>query len=116
MASILKRKRNSAEVAEAQKRSKALKDAPTAAPKFEAAQSSWDAAFNIPKPDNQLSVVAEDSTAKAPEVVDYEEYIAAKQASKSKKSKTKPTSTWRTSEPVGGRMINVDPIFVGDEK
>lgn len=116
MASILKRKRNSAEVAEAQKRSKALKDAPSAAPKFDAAQSSWDAAFIIPKPDTQVAVVSGDSVEKAPEVLDYEEYMTAKQASKSKKSKTKPSSTWRTSEPVGGRMINVDPIFVGDEK
>lgn len=115
MASILKRKRNTAEVAEAQKRSKALKDVPTVVPRFDAAQSGWDAAFSIPRPDTQIATVGEDNVVKAPEEVDYEEYMTAKSKAK-RAAKSKPSSTWRTSEPVGGRMLNIDPVFVGDEK
>ncbi len=31
-------------------------------------------------------------------------------------SKVVPSSTWKISEPVGGRLINGEPIFAGEEK
>ncbi|KAI9764102.1 MAG: hypothetical protein M1835_007648 [Candelina submexicana] len=31
-------------------------------------------------------------------------------------SKVLPSSTWKTSEPIGGRLINAEPIFAGEEK
>ena len=42
------------------------------------------------------------------EAIDYEDFVARVQPKKK--------DLWKLSEPIGGRMINSDPVFTADEK
>ena len=103
-------------------------------------KAGWEAAFNPPKKTNGLAHtngVNGDNTnsrreSNSPEVVDFEAYIHESQQrieqnqkknvkrgdGKVRKVLKKQGSLeiWKISEPIGGRMINVDPVFTPDEK
>ena len=118
MASVLKRKRGSAQGVETLKRAKAttdvLEDAPT---------SVWDAAFAPVKQNNELATVnGDDDKLESSDAEDFEQFTQkeetekkARKLSKSKAFKSK-ISDWRVSAPIGGRMIDVDPLFTEGEK
>lgn len=123
MASVLKRKRGSAQGVETLKRAKAttdvLEDAPTVI-----SGGGWDAAFAPVKQNNELATIngsgAHDGKLDSSDAEDFEQYTkkeeeAEKKAKKSKAPKSKG-SEWKVSAPIGGRMIDVDPLFTEGEK
>jgi NET1-associated nuclear protein 1 (U3 small nucleolar RNA-associated protein 17) len=141
MASALKRKRGPVEVLDTPKRSKSVKTQ-SGNPLLPAnGKVGWEAAFN-PSQDLLISTNGHNGnhshgTPESPEAVDYEAYVqdekyknALKQREKlsknpvhnsSNKSTANPTpdkakDLWKLSEPIGGRMINADPVFSSDEK
>jgi NET1-associated nuclear protein 1 (U3 small nucleolar RNA-associated protein 17) len=120
MASLLKRKRGPVEIAETPKRTKSENETPTSINGVIDAPANWDTALNSEKTNNEIALVngVNGSASDKSKPENYDESMSAQQVAKSKQkaSKTKSNSTWRTSEAVGGRMIDVDPIFVADEK
>ncbi|ELR06167.1 hypothetical protein VC83_01301 [Pseudogymnoascus destructans] len=124
MASVLKRKRGSAQGVETLKRAKATTDVLEDAPTSVISGGGWDAAF---APINELATVngsgAHDDKVDSSGAEDFEQYAQkedeyekkARKASKSKASKLKD-SDWKVSAPIGGRMIDVDPLFTEGEK
>ena len=124
MASVLKRKRGPLEVAEPSKRSKSNQDIPQAAPELDPTKVGWDAAFGPIKRQNGASNRAnEDETpelrdSSSPEAEDFENFVEGARAAKQEKKKPrkKAVPTWKTSDPIGGRMIEIDPVFTEDEK
>jgi NET1-associated nuclear protein 1 (U3 small nucleolar RNA-associated protein 17) len=137
MASALKRKRGSVEVLETPKRAKSVKQQKLAnGHTFVEPVNGWDPAFNPPPNIKELvqtngvngddiNGMKEDS----PEAIDYEDLAEWNIEEKKKrreiqrqerallKSFQKPEPIiWKISEPIGGRMINVDPVFTTDEK
>lgn len=121
MASVLKRKRGSAQGVETLKRAKAtvdvLEDGPTVI-----SGGGWDAAFAPVKQNNELATINGSGAhdADSSDAEDFEQYTkteeeAEKKAKKSKAPKSKG-SEWKVSAPIGGRMIDVDPLFTEGEK
>lgn len=123
------------EAIEAPKRAKSVKESQDYLTTPKLSQSGWDAAFNPPTktkelvqaqanglPDGGLKIPRED-------IPDFEAYVEQglederkrKQTLKDQKRELKSLAkqklnTWKISEPIGGRMINVDPVFTADEK
>jgi NET1-associated nuclear protein 1 (U3 small nucleolar RNA-associated protein 17) len=130
MASVLKRKRWSMQGIEGLKRAKATTDTLEAAPESLQSNAGWDAAFAPVKENNRLVMVNGSSTGKenleSSDAEDYEQFTKqedssdtpkkARKRSKSKASKGSKGPEWKVSTPVGGRMIDVDPVFTDDEK
>lgn len=127
MASVLKRKRGPAEVAASPKRAKSVTKSKSSAPVLDS-QTGWDAAFGsikrqdepeIPNGLNDVSIAAKYAS---PEAEDYQEVLTQHQVINVEKEKRKheavetASSQWKISEPIGGRMIDVDPVFTEDEK
>ena len=138
MASALKRKRGPGEVLETPKRAKSVKEIENTLPIPQLSQGGWDVAFNPPPKTKELiqtNGINGDGThteerSDSPEAVDYEVFVEEpefrleekKQKNKKEKkllkkvlSATEP-DLWKLSEPIGGRQINVDPVFTDDEK
>ncbi|OBU01269.1 hypothetical protein VE01_00087 [Pseudogymnoascus verrucosus] len=127
MASVLKRKRGSAQGVETLKRAKASTDVLEDAPASVISGGGWDAAFAPINQNNELATVngsaAHDDKLDSSDAEDFEQYAQkedenekkARKASKSKTSKLKD-SDWKVSAPIGGRMIDVDPLFTDGEK
>lgn len=136
MASILKRKRGNLEVADAPKRSKNSNVASSATPTAFSKQSGWDAAFPAPPKDLELvvangvngddgpsSTVLDFETANNEEFQEVEEERMRRaqqheqvQKALKKAIRRREQQAWKLSEPIGGRMINVDPVFTAEEK
>ncbi|KFY08766.1 hypothetical protein V492_05924 [Pseudogymnoascus sp. VKM F-4246] len=125
MASVLKRKRGSAQGVETLKRAKATTDVLEDAPTSAIAGGGWDAAFAPVKQNNELATVngAHNDNLESSDAEDFEQYTQkeeeaekkAKKLSKSKAPKAKGPE-WKVSAPIGGRMIDVDPLFTEGEK
>lgn len=103
-------------------------------------ETGWEAAFNLSKKPNGLSHtngVNGDSSnsyreSNSPDAVDFETYLHESQQLLGQKEKEKvktgngnaghalkkqqSVESWKISGPIGGRMINVDPVFTPDEK
>lgn len=136
MASILKRKRGQTEVADIPKRSKSTSESAEAATKFGQNNGGFDIFESLGK-GKELAQVdgAQDELASA-EVIDFEDLFEdvpsqpmdgqAKRGFRPKKEiwekqipqapKPVKDQSWRISKPVGGRMIDADPVFTEDEK
>ena len=111
------------------KRAKATTDVLDAAAEPIQSNAGWDAAFAPLKQNNELVVNGfsnNNDNAASSDAEDYENFAAQGEASstskksgkrsKSKTSKASKAPEWRFSKPVGGRMIDVDPVFSNDEK
>jgi hypothetical protein len=130
MASVLKRKRGpitgEGEVPDTPKRAKSVNVNVSEKERhpLPTQQTGWDAAFNPPKTE---------LTQTNGEAVEYDNYIAGEDAEekdeeqerkrKAKEEKrllkavrAQKQQAWHVSEPIGGRMIGVDPVFSVDEK
>lgn len=141
MASALKRKRGPVEVLDAPKRSKSVKNQSVKPSRQVSDKVGWETAFNPPQdlvtPTNGVNGSHSRTTPDSPVAVDYEDYVQAelykaaiqererpsnnvRQEIKKKASvysaKKKAKESWKLSEPIGGRMINADPVFTTDEK
>jgi len=136
MASLLKRKREAAEVLDAPKRSKSVTNDVEA--KFPAIKvnSGWESAFPVPPKEQELARTngANVNGASSLDVLDYdavnsESYIATEaetlrrtedyenaQKALKRAAKKREQHAWKLSEPIAGRMINVDPAFTPGEK
>ncbi|KAE8451170.1 hypothetical protein EG329_004842 [Mollisiaceae sp. DMI_Dod_QoI] len=141
MASALKRKRAPVEVLDTPKRTKSAENRPG-----DLLQNStgWDAAFRPPPKgttNGEGSHALSNGQLASPEAeaIDYDQFMdrrpqellvvkgqnvaekPAKRKKKEKKEKSiKPPTTeaksWKISTPIGGRMIDADPVFTADEK
>jgi NET1-associated nuclear protein 1 (U3 small nucleolar RNA-associated protein 17) len=127
MASVLKRKRGPLEAVEPSKRSRSNQDLPQSVPELDLSKVEWDAAFGPSKRQNGTvngfngDEAPELRDLSSPEAEDFEDLverarIVKQEKKKSKKKAAQSTSTWKISEPIGGRMIEVDPVFTQDEK
>lgn len=124
MASVLKRKRGSAQGVETLKRAKATTEVMEDAPTSVISGGGWDAAF-APTQNNELATVngsGAHNDKESSDAEDFEQYTQkeesekkARKLSKSKASKSKGPE-WKVSAPIGGRMIDVDPLFTEGEK
>ncbi|KAF4624054.1 hypothetical protein G7Y89_g14122 [Cudoniella acicularis] len=137
MASALKRKRGPMEVPETPKRAKSIKDS-TVDPlqKLSSSNAGWEAAFNPPPKAKELArrngingdtnspQINSEIKSASPEAIDFEDlkqgdqYVDKPVASKlgEKWKDGVKSKIWALSESIGGRMINVDPVFSIDEK
>lgn len=146
MASALKRKRGPGEVVDTPKRAKSVKEIQNPLPTPQISQGGWEAAFNPPPKTKDLitatngingDIIRSEERSPSPEAVDYEKFVGIaerkleeenkrKEAEKRKEREkkkllkkvltTNDPSAWKLSEPIGGRQINVDPVFTEDEK
>ncbi len=138
MASALKRKRGPVEVMDTPKRSKSVKNQSGNPVRPATDKTGWEAAFNPPQelvaPTNGVNGSHLHETPESPEAVDYEAYVQdekykdnmqQKEKSSKPRNNSKSTSSisnqkakelWKLSEPIGGRMVNADPVFTADEK
>lgn len=131
MATLLKRKRESAEAMETPKRTKSVNLVSETNSSVLNAKSGWAAAFPIPSKEQELVAI---NGADSSEVLDFEvindESFQAMEAERWKRAqeqenaqkalkramKRREQHAWKMSEPIGGRMINVDPAFTPGEK
>lgn len=127
------------EIAETPKRAKSVKvkeKEKDSLPTPISSQTGWDAAFNPPSQTSNSLIQTNANEANGDEAIDFESYIAgegaevvrAKDEEQERKKrekqekrllkavKAKREQAWRVSEPIGGRMIDVDPVFTRDEK
>ena len=127
MVSALKRKRGPLEAVEPSKRSRFNQNISQSAPERDLSKVGWDAAFGPSKRQNGTpngvngGGTPESGESNSPEPEDFEDLVerarAAKHERKRPRKKVVPNrSTWKTSDPIGGRLIEVDPIFTEDEK
>jgi NET1-associated nuclear protein 1 (U3 small nucleolar RNA-associated protein 17) len=137
MASALKRKRGPVEVTETPKRAKSVKDSQESLSMSKASQSGWEAAFNPPKEMKELmqkngingdgtnntqrgtspNVLAFDNLAEHAKEEERKKKAAMLEEKKYLRSFSTPKpDVWTISDPIGGRMINVDPVFTQDEQ
>jgi NET1-associated nuclear protein 1 (U3 small nucleolar RNA-associated protein 17) len=140
MASALKRKRGLEEVVETQKRAKPGKEIENLLPTSQISQSGWEAAFNPPPKTKELITTNgvngdgthPDKRSSSPEAVEYEKFVGLSESELQEQTEerqgkekrkllkkvlaTNDSSVWKLSEPIGGRQINVDPVFTTDEK
>ncbi|KAH8648010.1 WD repeat-containing protein-like protein [Tricladium varicosporioides] len=130
MASALKRKRGAVEVSETPKRAKSIKTS-TNDPlqKLSSINAGWEAAFNPPTKTKELAKTngtnahKSESKIRSPssEALDFEDMSeqdqwTQQQAYIRSNLQTPKSKIWALSESIGGRMINVDPVFSMDEK
>ncbi|KUJ24196.1 WD40 repeat-like protein [Mollisia scopiformis] len=136
MASVLKRKRAPVEVPDTPKRAKSSENHPA---DFLQKPSGWDAAFRPPsKPttNGEENHTLSNGQLASPEAeaIEYDRFITEKPVAKSKNAlvevseqtrkkekrpkqkKPRDQRTWRISGPIGGRMVNADPVFTADEE
>ncbi|KAF7934365.1 hypothetical protein EAE99_002817 [Botrytis elliptica] len=138
MASILKRKRVQTEVADIPKRSKPTSESADTSTKFVQSNGGFDIfeALGKGKELAQVNGAHAKDELDSTEVIDFEDLFEdvplqstdsqAKRGMKPKKEiwekkipqapKPVKDQSWNISEPVGGRMIDADPIFTEDEK
>jgi NET1-associated nuclear protein 1 (U3 small nucleolar RNA-associated protein 17) len=127
MASALKRKRGPLEVLEPSKRSRSNQETPQSALELDLSKVGWDAAFGPIKKQNGTinGINGEEAPGSrnsiSPEAEDFEDLVERTRAAKQEKKRTKKkavpnASTWKISDPIGGRVIEVDPAFTEDEK
>lgn len=104
-------------------------------------KAGWEAAFNPPQelvaPTNGVNGIHSHGTPESPEAVDYEAYVQDERYKDAIQQREKPSKfglqensnktsanfehkkvkdLWKLSEPIGGRMLNSDPVFSSDEK
>lgn len=104
-------------------------------------EAGWETAFNPSKKTNGLvhtngmngDGINLERLSDSPEAVDFEAYIQESEQQNEQKhkkqlkknegkssrkmlKKQQELDIWKFSEPIGGRMINVDPLFTFDEK
>lgn len=121
-ASALKRKRGQTEVLDAPKRTKSLKEDSTTTQLPEFAQTGWDTAFGaITTSQDKVTIVNGDestarSPASSPEPVDYEQYVKRANERRLAMEAMVKESDWKVSEPIGGRMSALDPVFTEEER
>jgi len=138
MASSLKRKRGPVEVLDIPKRAKSLKIEQRVSFPI-SGRVAWEEAFNGLRKTNepvQTNGINEDAVNSqreldSPEAVDFDAYVEENLQQKEadlrkkeerglkkavKKDEKNDVDIWRLSEPIGGRMINADPVFTADEK
>jgi NET1-associated nuclear protein 1 (U3 small nucleolar RNA-associated protein 17) len=144
MASALKRKRGTVDVKDSPKKSKSFNDSQdsSAASKL-LNQAGWDAAFNAATKTKELvhtngingDGAESQRQSKSPEAVDFEAFVEegagrlaeeenlkkskakqAKQTKQENKAKRSSAHAWKLSQPIGGRMVPVDPVFTEDER
>ena len=110
--------------------SKKVKSAPkyqNSAPVLDSFKVGWDAVFpekghNELTTANGINGVSASRKSASPEAEDYEDLVEKYQIAKAEKKKREAKapqsniSAWKISEPIGGRMIDVDPVFTDDEK
>ncbi len=126
MASVLKRKRALLEVEQSSKRSRYTKENQEFAPELDLTKVGWDAAFG-PKQRRRgpingnngeeavLSVRASDS----PEAEDFQDLLDRARAEEREEREIEAVSkgpNWKISDPIGGRIIGIDPVFTEEEK
>jgi NET1-associated nuclear protein 1 (U3 small nucleolar RNA-associated protein 17) len=124
MASVLKRKRGPLEAAESSKRLRSNQDIPQSAPELDPTKVGWDAAFGpIKRQSGTTNGVNGDEApdlraSNSPEAEEFENFGEGARAAKKERKKPgkKAVSTWKTSDPIGGRMIEIDPVFTEDER
>lgn len=135
MASVLKRKRGSAEVTDTPRRSKSTKVASNTPKSTFPKQNDWDAfppamkelvvadtngvnGHRIPSPEALDFDTANDKQFQEAEDERLRKVQQDEQAQKALKKaiRRREQQAWRLSEPVGGRFINVDPVFTAGEK
>lgn len=119
------------EVTETPKRAKSVKRSQDIVPTPKISETGWEAAFNPPTETKELiqtnGVNGYDSKSDkegSPAALDFEEFAtqerkAEKQREEKKLLKSLANSkldTWKISSSIGGRMINVDPVFTADEQ
>lgn len=144
MASALKRKRGTVDVKDGPKKSKSFNDSQDASVTSKLLnQAGWDAAFNAATKTKDLvhtngingDLAESQRQSISPEVVDFEAFVEegrgrlaeeeklkksqaqqAKQAKQENKAKRLSSHAWKLSQPIGGRMVPVDPVFTEDER
>lgn len=118
MSSKLKRKTGPGENAGVPKRTKSTKEVEVEAPDFENASNSWDAAFGRASGmDDTKQELATVNDADELEGQDFLNYIEQQRQAKALQTESSAKAQkWRLSDPVGGRMVDIDPIFTRDEK
>jgi NET1-associated nuclear protein 1 (U3 small nucleolar RNA-associated protein 17) len=124
MASVLKRKRGSLEVFEAPKRAKSTQRAQNPTPvSYLSNVGSTSAPLERQDGLTTVNGISDyNGTVKriseSPEGEDYEEFIKRGLQSETQKisNGTAQNLEWHLSAPIGGRMIDVDPVFTEDEK
>ncbi|KAB8304819.1 hypothetical protein EYC80_004160 [Monilinia laxa] len=136
MTSVLKRKRGQAEVADIPKRSKSTLESADPSTKFGQSNGGFDIFEALGKGKELAQVNGAHDELDSTEVINFEDLFEdvpsqpvdsqVNQGLKPKKEiwekkipqAPKPVKgqSWRISEPVGGRMIDADPIFSEDEK
>lgn len=128
MASVLKRKRGSLEVEESSKRSRSTKEKHGSAPELlDPSKVEWDAAFGpIQRHNgtahgiNREEVMLGARTSNSPEAEDFQDMLERAQVEEERKKREEmafsKVPTWKISDPIGGRIIEVDPVFTEEEK
>lgn len=141
MASVLKRKGGPGEVANTPKRVKSAEIEKTLdsnasqstvqlSSRLDLSKSGWDAAFGVPPPTQEVAIVnginGDHKTAdgSGSEAIDYDElYSTSKQARQERQKATTVAKSeefhkldWKVSKSIGGRMIDLDPVFVDGER
>ncbi len=127
MASVLKRKRGLLEGIEPSKRSRSNQLIPQSSLELDLSKVGWDAAFGPSKGQNGTTneisgdeeLGLKDSASQNAD--DFEDLpdracMAKQEKTKSRKKAVMTPSTWKISDPIGGRIIEVDPVFTEDEK
>lgn len=122
------------DVKDATKRTKAPSNSqdPTPIPKFLDSGLGWEAAFNPPTKTKQLvqangingDGITSQRGSGSPEAEDFEGFIEEKsrqQAEEERKAEqdaflNRHSHEWKLSDSIGGRMIDVDPVFTLDER
>jgi hypothetical protein len=121
-ASALKRKRGQTEVLDAPQKTQSVKEISISATLPDFSQTGWDAAFGAAKTtEDRVAIINGDdsdsrSPASSPEPVEYEEYVERARERRVAMEAMVKESDWKVSEPVGGRMVALDPIFTEEEK
>jgi hypothetical protein len=128
MAPGLKRKRDLGDAVGVAKTARAGKNAKKAhIPEF--SQGGWAAAFNPPPKSQELiqtngingdGIPAEEEH-DISDAVDFEAVEERRQKRENRKLMRKVltatnSNEWKVSEPIGGRQMNVEPVFTRDEK
>ncbi len=105
------------EVPDVIKRAKSDKETSQATPNFTQSIVGWDSAFAPSKKQTAPAIVngVNDDVS----IMDYEEfnqYHIEHSRPPQPLQKRNNASSWRISAPVGGRMLDLDPVFTDEEK
>jgi NET1-associated nuclear protein 1 (U3 small nucleolar RNA-associated protein 17) len=136
MASALKRKRGDVDVIDATKRAKSLNNSQDFLPTSKlTGKVGWDAAFNPPPNTKELvqtnGINGDDAESQrdldSSDAEDFEDFVeeGRKGLAEEERQKSQVRQearirrfpyAWKLSESIGGRMIDVDPVFTQDER